>query len=301
MSDVPDILSRFRDVRESGTGWTARCPVHDDQRSSLSLGHGEKQPWVFNCHVGCATEAILEAVGLTMADILQPNNGRQVNKPRIVATYDYTDEQGTLLYQVVRYAPKDFRQRRPNGSGGWIWKLGNVRRVIYRLNILHKRRPEALWVCEGENDVESLETLGLTATTNPGGASKSDDKPKWLSEYSQQLRACGVQRVCVLADRDDTGRVHAHHVARICRSAGIEARVLSLPNLREHGDVTDWIAAGGTKQRLFELAKSAPIWTMVTPRDVPAVASTLSVASLLSDLDVFIRRYVVVTDIKQSR
>jgi putative DNA primase/helicase len=33
-----------------------------------------------------------------------------------VAAYDYHDENGKLLYQVVRFEPKDFRQRRPNGE-----------------------------------------------------------------------------------------------------------------------------------------------------------------------------------------
>src|SRR5436305_576588 len=44
-------------------------------------------------------------------------------KGRIVATYSYKDTTNTLLYEVVRYEPKDFRQRRPDGKGGWIWKI----------------------------------------------------------------------------------------------------------------------------------------------------------------------------------
>jgi putative DNA primase/helicase len=51
---------------------------------------------------------------------------------RQVATYDYKDEAGDLLYQVVRYEPKDFRQRAPDGNG-WKWKMPGVRRVLYRL------------------------------------------------------------------------------------------------------------------------------------------------------------------------
>jgi hypothetical protein len=60
-------------------------------------------------------------------------------KPRVVATYDYRDEQGALLYQSLRYEPghdghpKTYKQRRPDGKGGWIWKLEGVRRVLYRL------------------------------------------------------------------------------------------------------------------------------------------------------------------------
>lgn len=49
-----------------------------------------------------------------------------------IATYDYSDADDTLLYQTVRFEPKDFRHRRPDGNGGWIWKLGD-RRVLYRL------------------------------------------------------------------------------------------------------------------------------------------------------------------------
>jgi hypothetical protein len=33
---------------------------------------------------------------------------------RVVATYDYTDVKGALLYQVLRYEPKGFCQRRPH-------------------------------------------------------------------------------------------------------------------------------------------------------------------------------------------
>ena len=50
------------------------------------------------------------------------SNGRK-NEPD--AVYDYHDAAGKLLFQVVRFPGKQFRQRRPNG-GGWNWKLGDV-------------------------------------------------------------------------------------------------------------------------------------------------------------------------------
>src|SRR6516162_6473278 len=53
-------------------------------------------------------------------------------KSRIVEAYRYEDADGTLLFEVVRYEPKTFRQRKPDGQGGWNYKLGDVRRVIYR-------------------------------------------------------------------------------------------------------------------------------------------------------------------------
>jgi hypothetical protein len=86
----------------------------------------------------------------------------------IIATYDYTDETGALLFQVCRLVPKDFRQRRPDRKGGWAWKLGDTRRVLYRLpelcEAIAQRRP--IYIVEGEKDVESLRKLGLVATCN---------------------------------------------------------------------------------------------------------------------------------------
>jgi hypothetical protein len=70
-------------------------------------------------------------------------------KGRMVNTYDYTDADGKLLYQVVRYEPKDFRQRRPDSNGGWTWKL-DERRVLYRWPELLKFPDGTIFVCEGE-------------------------------------------------------------------------------------------------------------------------------------------------------
>jgi hypothetical protein len=80
---------------------------------------------------------------------------------RIVAVYDYRAEQGELLYQTVRCEPKDFRQRRPDGKGGWIGNLGEVRRVPYRLPELFAAPAEQpLYVVEGEKDLDRLAQLG---------------------------------------------------------------------------------------------------------------------------------------------
>ena len=70
-----------------------------------------------------------------MKDLFPPRAGKREPKPCIVATYSYHDENGALLFQTVRYEPKDFRQRRPDPAkpGQWLWNLHNVRRVLYRL------------------------------------------------------------------------------------------------------------------------------------------------------------------------
>ena len=108
----------------------------------------------------------MAGAGLVASDLFLESSS---TKPSIVATYNYTDEFNELLYQVVRFEPKDFRQRRPTKGTGWTWKLGDVRRVLYRLPHL---RSATVYIVEGEKDVDRLAALKFPATTNAGGAGK---------------------------------------------------------------------------------------------------------------------------------
>src|SRR5215471_19110752 len=122
------LLSKLFKVRTEGSGWKALCPAHADKNPSLSIRQADGKTLI-HCHAGCSTEAVLTALELESRDLFEDERGER----QIVAEYDYRDEKGELLFQVVRYQPKDFRQRRPDGSGGWIWKLNGTRRVLSRL------------------------------------------------------------------------------------------------------------------------------------------------------------------------
>jgi hypothetical protein len=131
-----DLLAKLRGVKRASSGWTARCPAHEDQHASLSISTGEDGRILLRCHAGCSTEAVVTTLGLKLAELFTPRSGNGPDqRPRIVATSDYTDEQGQLLFQCVRYCPKDFKQRRPDPArpGEWIWNLNGVRRVLYHL------------------------------------------------------------------------------------------------------------------------------------------------------------------------
>lgn len=179
---------------------------------------------------------------------------------RIVATYDYKDEEGKLLYQIVRMEPKTFRQRRPDkdARGGWEWKKG-ARQIPYRLEdvIDAVESREKIFVVEGEKDVDSLKALGITATCNAGGAGK------WPVDFKQFF---GDADVIILPDNDDAGRGHANLVGASIRDAAKSVRVLDLPGLEEKGDVSDWIEAGGTAEILFDLVeRRARPWSAEIP------------------------------------
>jgi hypothetical protein len=179
----------------------------------------------------------------------------RTNGQRIVATYDYTDEHGELLFQVVRFGPeKDFRQRQPDGNGRWLWKMAGVQTVPYHLAEVVAARNKAngqpwrVYIPEGEKDVDRLRAdWGVLATCNPGGAGK------WRAEYSRYFKGADA---IVLADNDEAGRRHAEQVARSLAPVAHQVRLVQLSNVPEKGDVSDWIEAGGTQSDLEDLTDS---------------------------------------------
>ena len=181
-----------------------------------------------------------------------PRNGANGwARATLVATYDYRDEAGVLLFQVVRFQPKRFVQRRPElaAKDGWAWNTKGVRRVPYRLPELLGSPDVMVFICEGEKDVDNLRALGLVATCNAGGAGK------WARDLSIHLRG---RHAVILPDNDAAGDAHARDVAAKLAGVAASIRVLALPGLPDKGDASDWIAAGGTTAALAVLARDAP-------------------------------------------
>jgi len=214
--------------------WSAlvHCPCHEDQRPSLSLRLVAGRV-LFHCFAGCSQQDVLRHL---QGHGLWPGHRANTNtrKPREVAVYDYVDEEGRLLYQVVRLEPKTFRQRRPDGRGGWIWNLDGTRRVLYRLPevLTAVREGREVWVAEGEKDAEALRAAGVTATCNPGGAGK------WSPEFSEVLRGA---RVVVVRDKDEAGHRHAQQVVASLLPVAASVRLVEA---REGKDAADHLAAG---------------------------------------------------------
>jgi hypothetical protein len=177
---------------------------------------------------------------------------------RLVATYDYRDRDGRLVYQVRRYVDqeghKTFRQYRsdPTHPSGWRAGLEGAQRVLYRLTELHAADPTAtVFIPEGEKDVDGLRLLGLVATCNSEGAGR------WLPEFADELRG---RHVVILPDNDPEGDRHGEQVAHTLAGVAASVKALALPRLPHAGDVSDWLAAGGTRDHLEDLATVAPQW-----------------------------------------
>lgn len=230
---VVDFLAKLSGVKAQNGQWVAQCPAHDDRTASLSVAEGADGRVLVTCFAGCSTEAVASGVGVPLSGLFDAP--LEASPRREVACYDYRDESGVLRYQVVRFEPKDFRQRRPDGSGGWVWNLQGVERVLYRLPELVGHPTVA--VVEGEKDADRLWALGIPATTSVGGAGK------WKDAYTGQLVEAGVTQVVIIPDNDEPGRQHAAQIAIAAQQAGLSARILTLPGVPVKGDVSDYLAS----------------------------------------------------------
>jgi len=245
-------LSSFK-ANGSGMG-QGLCPFHKDTKPSLSVNLNDGHFHCFGCgEKGSVFDFYMKQNGVDFVgakDALANVAGIATEpKKKILRTYDYTDEAGKLLCQTVRYDPKDFKQRRPDGRGGWIYDLHGVRLVPYHLPEVLKEK--SVIIVEGEKDADNLETLGLTATTSPMGAGK------WRKEYNEHFKE---KHVAILPDNDDLGKKHAQAIAGSLHRVAESMKVVELPGLPHKGDVSDWISQEGTKEALIELIKQTPEW-----------------------------------------
>lgn len=261
-----NVLSHLKAVEPKRDGsFMARCPAHDDGRPSLHVSMGRDGRVVLNCFAKCPTESIVASAGLSMQDLFpQSSKSTKVRTDDapykrsggvMVKSYDYTDENGRLLYQVCRYEPKDFRQRRPDGKGNWIDSIKGVTPVLYNLPRVIEAVAEerTVYLVEGEKDADTLNELGYVATTWAMGSSA------WKDEYAKWLRGASVT---ALPDNDEPGRAVMQQAAAAITNLRGRVKVVHLPRQAEKADVTDWLDAGNSLDELAELEGTTPIWQL---------------------------------------
>jgi len=184
---------------------------------------------------------------------------------KVIAEYFYDDEKGEPYLRVERTEDKQFPQSHwvPGDHftrrGRWAPGKPKGPKIPYMLSNLIALAPDVpVFITEGEKDCESVFELELDATCASEGAGKwTPDLNRWFE---------GRKRVVILADNDRAGRQHAQKVARNLAKVVEQVRIVEFTRLPdgssmpEGGDVSDWIAAGGTKEQLLELVEAAAVY-----------------------------------------
>lgn len=249
-----------------------RCPCHNDKKASLSISQGRNNRIILNCHAGCNYKNILSEVGLTEEDLFNDGRAKQENTWRdkiakrvdrpIEAVYEYKDANGKYLYskirffgKVIRYAVIDkkndsFTMEKPKG----VYSLYNLPAAIKAI-----KKGYPVYITEGEKDVDTLKNLGFTAVT---AGSVSD----WRSEFAHYFTGA---RVVILPDNDAPGLELKDKILKSLRAFAHSIKVV-ITSQEEHGDVTDYMNEGHSKEDLKELIKGvdaivAP-WIQITEK-----------------------------------
>lgn len=207
------------------------CPFHNDHTPSMRVNFDNQMFYCDPCQVGGSViDFVMMKEKISTAEAMKKLGGTDNEPPKnrkIIAEYDYQDEQGTTLYRVLRFDPKDFRQCRIE-NGKTVWNLEGVRRVLYRLPEIVQAKE--VCITEGEKDVATLSGLGFVSTCNCGGAGK------WLQAYTETLNG---KDVVIIPDNDEAGEKHIKKITESLTGRCKSVKIIRIPH--PFKDVTDWV------------------------------------------------------------
>ncbi|QHI70135.1 DUF5906 domain-containing protein [Tichowtungia aerotolerans] len=256
--NTSDFLSCLKNVSKCSGGWKACCPAHEDHSPSLSITEGDDGRILIKCHAGCATEQVLAAMNLTMADLF-PDSGTMFSlnvsdlarkseraaqyrskRPMRQTSFHSYSKDGQMLAGVFRFDPSDGSQGKQyvpvhaTPSGGAVGDPPNGW-PLYRLEAIQQRPEEPVFLVEGEKAADALTELGLLATTSAHG-SNAWKKTDWSPLVGRDL--------ITMPDNDDAGRKYIEdvvaHIYELGRPESI--RRIELSHLAEKSDAYDLIA-----------------------------------------------------------
>lgn len=263
-----DILATLRNLRRCRDYWVCSCPVHQDNNPSMRIKLGDSGILLLRCYV-CKSrfsakeflEHVCQATGTEPLDWCRERQGEhtraRVRKGpgpvKILKTYDFTDEQGELIFQEVRAdgpvkclvrrpaMPGDPRDKVRSGpDGAWVWERPletdprfEKRDILYNVVELLAEPSQPVCICEGPKDCETLKALYFVAITNPFGYAE------WHQQHANRLTG---RRCVIFEDNDESGRRRTRNViGTLMLAAAASVRVVRFTDLPEHGDVTDWL------------------------------------------------------------
>jgi predicted P-loop ATPase len=247
MKTAGEILREHRiDYRETQKGkYTTKCPHCSGGYLNVEISADRVVWFCHHCNEGGGDK------------FEQPERASGLGP--IKATYDYTDEAGKRLFQVLKFepinGPKQFRQR--TGPDQEKWSIKGVRIVPFMLPqlIADLATKHIVFVVEGEKDVLTLRERGIPATTNPMGARK------WRKQYNKFFDGADV---VICGDNDQPGRDHIAQVAKNLHGVATRVRVLELknwwPEIEESDDITDWFEAGHRVEDLWKIVERLEDW-----------------------------------------
>ena len=268
------IAKALGNAKQVNGNWLASCPVpghgrgNGDKNPSLSIKE-DNGKFLFHCHGGCDQHSVFDAVReRNLLPALQRQEyslalikGELMTMPTLEQEWEYKDEAGETLFVKRRFKVntekgKTYSLHKVDAAGRRQGTMTGARIVPYRLPELlnAKEAGRAIYLVEGEKAADALVSIGAIATTSHAGAGH------WPADITQYFTGAVV---IVVPDCDAPGWKYARRVVEALLPVAKAIRVLDF-NLPELGDdAYEWVADGGDRTRLAELAKALPVITTI--------------------------------------
>ena len=289
----PHLLEYLGTVSEHRQGNKWNCPIcgsgtRPGGDAALEVYEDTNSFYCFACNTGGSLIDLYKAMHKTdtkgaikeLADKYGISETEKPKKPRKrlddqTRTHDYHNADGSLFARKIVYKYDD-------GSKNAAWFLFNPSTGQFDFNSqglrgqhaplydLHRipGSSGAVYIVEGEKDAQTLQEMGLTATTAPNGASA-----KWQACYNDALTG---RDIVIVTDNDDPGRKYGQTVAKgvqtIANSVKVIPSTAIYADTPQKGDISDIVGIIGQAAALEELNRAtaaAPVYdpTAAAPED----------------------------------
>jgi len=278
--DTETIAKALGNAKQVNGSWLASCPVaghgrgNGDKNPSLSIKESDGK-YLFHCHGGCDQHSVFDAVReRNLLPSIQRQEyslalikGELMTMPQLEQEWEYKDESGETLFVKRRFKTntekgKTYSLHKVDAAGNRKGSMTGARIVPYRLPELINAREagRAIYLVEGEKAADALVSIGAIATTSHAGAGH------WPADITQYFTGAVV---IVVPDCDQPGWKYAKRVVEALLPVAKAIRVLDF-NLPELGDdAYEWVADGGDRAKLAELAKALPVITDISQVQTP--------------------------------
>jgi hypothetical protein len=272
--DNPEALLKWvRDSIPNGTDvipekddeYKIRCLYHTDPDPSLNFNPRKNTFHCFGCGAkGTIRKLVRELTGISEREAIQQQALALGYKPafepnsQAEAEYRYTDQNGEMLYRLLRLPGKQFSQQQWTPEG-WVHHLKGVKKTLYNLPELDCAA--TIIITEGEKDADGINQLRLidftgrrvVATTSGGADSWQDEfADLFLSpcyRIPAHLPMVDKRRLVVMPDSDEAGQRYKARILQSLDTRTIPYCVVSFDGFK---DVSDYLDAGHTGAELAQ-------------------------------------------------
>lgn len=248
------------------------CPFHNDKHPSMKLYEDTNKFYCFACGAkGDVVDLVKKITGKTINEIVGCNTNKIYNNEEKLINYAknnikylddisyrfdrahlYKNEKNDIVSIKIIYKNQQGNKKALQFSIENNYKIVTMKNHCYLYNYYNLikaiKEKKDIYIVEGEKDADTINKLGLIATTSRYGANKVKD---------EELKCLYNANVIIIPDNDEAGKLYANAIKEKLIDKVNSLKIIELPYLQEKQDITDWINMGHNKSELEAIVDSS--------------------------------------------